>query len=1767
MKSLSSELPHFIFLKAAVPVCAGLFVVAGLAFACPAWAGTFQFSPGDRQYAAALALAAEEEAKADLDVEKKIDNDEDFTPEDYGLTSVGTLPTSPFYFLKSARRGITSTFTFDPVKKAELNLQFAAEKILEAKTLSEREGTGKEEVVNAIENYHGELDRVKARIDNAAGRISEEKAEELGKKLVDFTAKYNKSLDKIAKDLPPETFEKISEVKENTAETFGKIFILVKTDKAPETIAEVLDAQKGSEFKQFKNLEILKEVGEKVPEQAKDGIRLAQENTLNRLHNELEHFDNAKQAVFEDFVKESGGNEVRHLEIINALESRPISNELRAVIGKAKEHSFSKTEDRIATLTPSAQEKLFEHLGEGNLEDLKVVKELENNIAKGILTAIAPAKRRAEENFIKKVDEVSKDPQRKDEFTRIIERSHDIKSVAVLDEIKALIPQDKQSFFDELKKKAVEEIKKDIDRTRNTEQRDVVFRALAGDHPEELEVIEKVSKEVGTAFKGVLDGLRNTQYSLIQNKAEQIQDRDRLGRLEEEFKKREDLFLQAPKGIIFTKDFFDERRKIFESPDRAVEKIEEAKRAIGDLEEIERLLPFDVGAEGGRVDPIIQEVARLHRLADRRLNTAETALGYNDVGRAYGEGTAAAQIARDGIRLAQDFKSGRKQVKEQPDFLPPEVQRPDDARQVSSKKYELYSPNEFLQYCFYVRGFLKGPLTCMLGDGRVFDVQGRPFPLTIPQEFIPVRLSVPVRPDVPRCPVFFSPSADFCHDGFVRYETDQNGCQLPPRCEQKRGEDHGARVHPTDKTICGTTAGYACQSGYTCEFPKPYYPDAQGKCISGERVTCQAFWQGFIFDRAKNACRLESTSGCSDPFVFHTVAECERANGIGKGQICPALATVDSCPVGQRKVVSYSSPECGIYYACEQEKAPVGVQYPYTFANGIIVKDYAGAKEVCLKYPPGSGGGIAAECEAKFGILYGTTPPPPSPINWIRHSWTFSDGITESSMILSRTDQEYLTFIKEVEAQCRIIPKSKFFWKTGAGNDSPDNWRNFGIPDCSGTGVATGPVCGNKVCEAGETITSCPVDCVKPVVVPWIPSGQCSDGIDNDRDGLIDYPADTGCYGKDDSDEAYTSTTGGCRAYTGEVSCRAASCTWYNHYDGTHCDDAAHGQGTGGGGGSTCNTYVSQSTCASVSSCQWNVPGSGSGLPYCSMVYAGDASSCPGFSYSRSDTLGKRYCQLNNFDSCEYNYPAYLNIANYSQADCPAGGSVYSGIPTSPSGLTYALDLKGNVVLTWNDNAAVEDSYKIERRAVWGVWTVIGSVGILYGGTGSYTDPVPPPGTYEYQVKACNSAGCSVPSNYVSVSRGTTTPPPPPTTQCSDGIDNDQDALIDYPSDTGCYGKDDNDETPGTGGGATAAPVAPSGLTYTLDASGTAKLTWTDNAANEDSHKIEYRSSPSGTWNQAGMTYVSGGTGTSFSYPVPSNSTYDFRVVACNSVGCSAPSNTVSVTRGTSTTSSCSSSLIALLGTDCHYMYVDSAGKSIYCDGPMTKSAKEGDTATTAGCSTATPTPTPPPSTPTVPAPGPSGLGHNYTVGATSVTFTWIDNSTTEDQNKVEERGADGVWYAKGVIGAVAGGTGTVNVPGNTSGTVEYRVRACNSVGCSAESNIVTIIYTSATPPPTPPPTTTTKCSDGIDNDGDGAIDYPADTGCYGKEDNDETYPTTTTPPPSTSSCSSSLIALLGDGCHYMYLDSTSKSIYCDGPMTKSAKEGDTATTAGCTMH
>ncbi|MBT4174107.1 hypothetical protein HOE07_00340, partial [archaeon] len=72
------------------------------------------------------------------------------------------------------------------------------------------------------------------------------------------------------------------------------------------------------------------------------------------------------------------------------------------------------------------------------------------------------------------------------------------------------------------------------------------------------------------------------------------------------------------------------------------------------------------------------------------------------------------------------------------------------------------------------------------------------------------------------------------------------------------------------------------------------------------------------------------------------------------------------------------------------------------------------------------------------------------------------------------------------------------------------------VPDITGE-------CGDGVCDKKENFNICPQDCKEPIIEPTEDCEEikpvCGDGLDNDGDGLIDYPYDPGCLSWEDNDE------------------------------------------------------------------------------------------------------------------------------------------------------------------------------------------------------------------------------------------------------------------------------------------------------------------------------------------------------------------------------------------------------------------------------------------------------------------------------------------------------------------------------------------------------------------------------------------------------------------------------------------------------------------------
>ena len=304
-------------------------------------------------FAFRMALAQE------VSTEEAINLDENIQAQDLGIGEPKILPDNPLYFSKNWVREIKNALTFNPIKKAELRLKFANEKLIEVKKLIEAK-KNPEVIKKATENYQQEVDKIKNQVEKIKEKVKDNpKVESFLDKFIHQQTLHEKLLQRLETQVPPEAFDKIKEAREEHLERFKDV--MLKLEDRPEKITEnldrILEEQKGSEFKEFKNLEVLKNLEEKVPEEAKDAIRKAEENALKRLQGDLEKMSPEDQEGFKEYLEKISGEKEKQMEIMEDLKTKikeapetPKILELKEKLEEGKEKIFEKIEERLEKL-------------------------------------------------------------------------------------------------------------------------------------------------------------------------------------------------------------------------------------------------------------------------------------------------------------------------------------------------------------------------------------------------------------------------------------------------------------------------------------------------------------------------------------------------------------------------------------------------------------------------------------------------------------------------------------------------------------------------------------------------------------------------------------------------------------------------------------------------------------------------------------------------------------------------------------------------------------------------------------------------------------------------------------------------------------------------------------------------------------------------------------------------------------------------------------------------------------------------------------------------------------------------------------------------------------------------------------------------------------------------------------------------------------------------------------------------------------------------
>jgi len=439
--------------------------------------------------------------------------DEDVTAADLGIEEPKMLSTNIFYPLKSLWNNIKISFTADPIKKAEMRLDIANEKLIEAKKLTE-EFDEPEKAIQAINAYEKEISKSIKIMENITEN-NQINAQTLSDKIIDNSFKQQMLMDGLAEKLDIKGSNEMNNAKEKSIKYISVIVDeVISPEKIESKMIEIVKNQTGSEFKDFKNIEILRSIEKKVPEQAKEAIRKAQENTIQRLIEKIRTINEEKTETFKNYIEDIGGNEIHHLRVIEDITKMEISDDVRQTINNVKEISIERISDRIEKISDETQDNFLDDLKTEKIEDLRIIKELENSVSLQAKDKIIETKKEVLQKINKNILESTNTQKGEEEYLVRMGSNNDIKQLEALEEIENIVPANKKDIILKAKNETVRKIKEDIAQAENEEEKDKILSKIAGDQIGQIKIIRKIDDANSSVVLDILE----KQSEKIQNK-------------------------------------------------------------------------------------------------------------------------------------------------------------------------------------------------------------------------------------------------------------------------------------------------------------------------------------------------------------------------------------------------------------------------------------------------------------------------------------------------------------------------------------------------------------------------------------------------------------------------------------------------------------------------------------------------------------------------------------------------------------------------------------------------------------------------------------------------------------------------------------------------------------------------------------------------------------------------------------------------------------------------------------------------------------------------------------------------------------------------------------------------------------------------------------------------------------------------------------------------------------------------------------------------
>jgi len=461
----------------------------------------------------------------DITVSEEATQDNRVTTEDLGAEKARILPDSAFFGFKTFGRSIKEAFTFDPVEKAELRLKHANQEMAEAQQLVEEKSGDPEalsDAADAVAKATGRIDNIRKQAEDLKQRKGLDKStdksiDNIVENVLDSQIKHQKIFDRIENQIDEKatgktttnTMDAINQAREQAADAAGGVLTGIEddADRVAEKINAVLKRQKGSEFKDFKNVEVLLRIEEKVPESAREAIRMAQKNAMDRFHSRLEQSTVQADDVADRFIRYAGqihGDAALMFQASDEIKQRLDNPEIAQKFEQAKDIFAQNFQRRIEynerfedeRFKDRMRERMFNGFSGNEVEKLRVMGDLQGRMAiedQQMRERMEKEMNKHEEKTIAQFKEKFNDPNSKEvvkEFELLRAKALQNPDPALfkaMDTLKDRLGEKQQAFVNQMEAEAQAHFSK-----RAREEGDNFFKRISTSVPEDVEVFRNL---------------------------------------------------------------------------------------------------------------------------------------------------------------------------------------------------------------------------------------------------------------------------------------------------------------------------------------------------------------------------------------------------------------------------------------------------------------------------------------------------------------------------------------------------------------------------------------------------------------------------------------------------------------------------------------------------------------------------------------------------------------------------------------------------------------------------------------------------------------------------------------------------------------------------------------------------------------------------------------------------------------------------------------------------------------------------------------------------------------------------------------------------------------------------------------------------------------------------------------------------------------------------------------------------------------------------